>query len=77
MRERQSVWLLYEMGERVRALVTEFWVVNPQEQHEPLRRPQVRWSPLPEDHYKANFDAAFFEESGSAGVGVVYRDHTG
>ena len=24
-----------------------------------------------------NFDAAFFEESGSAGVGVVYRDHTG
>ncbi|KAK7836191.1 hypothetical protein CFP56_022865 [Quercus suber] len=24
-----------------------------------------------------NFDAAFFEKSGSAGVGVVYRDHTG
>ena len=54
-----------------------YWDVHPQEQREPIHHPQVRWSPLPEDCYKANFDAAFFERSGSAGVGVVYRDHIG
>ena len=51
--------------------------MHPQKQREPNRRPQVRWSPLPEDCYKANFDAAFFEGLGSARVGIVYRDHTG
>ena len=39
-----------------------------------MHRPQVRWSSPFGAHYKANFDAAFFEESRSAGVGVVVRD---
>ena len=30
-----------------------------------------------EQHYKGNFDAAFFDASGCAGIGVVFRDHTG
>jgi len=51
--------------------------VHPQEQREPNRCPQVRWSPPPKDCYKANFDAAFFEGLSSARVGVVYHDHTG
>ena len=29
-----------------------------------------------EQHYKGNFDAAFFDASGCAGIGVVFRDHT-
>ena len=37
----------------------------------------MRWSPLPEDCYKANFGVAFFEGLGSARVGIVYCDHTG
>ena len=72
-----TVWSLHEMGDKVRTLVAKFWELNPQEQREPMRRPQVRQSLPPEEHYKANFDAAFFEESGLASVGVVYRDHTG
>ena len=36
----------------------------------------VRWSPPPEDRFKINFDAAYFEDSGSAGIGVVCRDHS-
>ncbi|XP_075663116.1 uncharacterized protein LOC142632628 [Castanea sativa] len=77
VRECQPVWLLHEMEDRARTLVAELWDVIPQEQREPMRRPQVRQSPPPKYYYKANFDAAFFEESGSVGVGVVYRDHTG
>ena len=37
----------------------------------------MRWVLPPEASYKANFDAAVFEGSGSAGIGVVCRDHTG
>ena len=51
--------------------------MHKQECREPIRHPQMRWSRPPEASYKANFDAAFFEGSGSAGIGVVYRDHTG
>ena len=29
-----------------------------------------------EQHYKGNFDTAFFDASGCAGIGVVFRDHT-
>ena len=36
----------------------------------------MHWSPPPKDYYKANFDAAFSKELGSAAVGVVYRDHS-
>ena len=35
------------------------------------------WCPSPEQHYKGNFDAAFFYASGCAGIGVVFCDHTG
>ncbi|KAL4610409.1 hypothetical protein ACB092_08G047800 [Castanea dentata] len=67
MREHQSVWPLHELGDWARTLLVEFWEVHPQEQREPSCCPQVRWSPPP----------AFFEESGSAGVGVVVRDCSG
>ena len=77
LRERQSVWPLHELGERARDLVDEFWEVNPQVQSAPVRRSQVRWSPPPQDYYKVNFDATFFAETGSAGVGVVIRDCDG
>ncbi|XP_075669689.1 uncharacterized protein LOC142639381 [Castanea sativa] len=42
-----------------------------------MRHPLVCWSPPPNDHYKVNFGATFFEETGSTGVGVVVRDCTG
>ena len=35
------------------------------------------WSPPPDGSYKANFDAALFEELRCVGLGVVYRDHSG
>ena len=42
-----------------------------------ISRPRVRWSPPPADWYKANFDAAFSKESGSAAIRVVFRDQAG
>ncbi|XP_030924737.1 uncharacterized protein LOC115951725 [Quercus lobata] len=39
--------------------------------------PRVKWSPPAEGGYKANFDAAFFESSELAGIGVVVRDSSG
>ena len=38
---------------------------------------KTHWSPLPDGSYKANFNAAIFEDSNCAGIGVVYRDHSG
>lgn len=71
------MWPLHELGDRARGLVDEFWEVNPQMQSAPVRQSLVRWSPPSQDHYKVNFDATFFAETGSAGVGVVVRDCAG
>ena len=57
-------------------MVDEFWDVNPQEHGASIPHPVVRWSPPLEDCFKANFDAAYFEESDSTSIGVVYRDHS-
>ena len=58
-------------------MVREFWDANDQVQQRSVRRPQARWSPPPVGTYKANFDAALFEELHCAGLVVVYRDHSG
>ena len=58
-------------------MVREFWDANEQEQQGSVRHPQARWSPPPVGTYKANFDAAIFEELHCAGLGIVYRDHLG
>ena len=39
-------------------------------------RPQACWSPPLAGTYKANFNAAIFEELHCAGLGIVYRDHS-
>ena len=38
---------------------------------------QVHWTKPPRDFYKANFDAALFDSSNMAGIGVVIRDYNG
>ncbi|XP_030939570.1 uncharacterized protein LOC115964388 [Quercus lobata] len=44
----------------------------------PVRHaPRVKWLPPAEGGYKPNFDAAFFENSEVAGIGVVVRDSSG
>ena len=50
--------------------------MNSQERGASIPRPRVRWSPPPEDCFKVNFDAAYREESGFAGIGVVCRDNS-
>ena len=55
----------------------EFWSVNSQECGAPIPRHRVRWSPPPVDCFKVNFDAAFCEDSGLAGIGVVCQDNYG
>lgn len=40
-------------------------------------RPRIRWSPPPSNGYRANFDAAIFQDVGRAGIGVIIRDSQG
>ncbi|XP_050253654.1 uncharacterized protein LOC126699730 [Quercus robur] len=77
MREHQPSWQLHELGEHAKRMVDEFWNVNSKEHGASIPRPVVRWSPPPEDHFKINFDAAYFEDSGLASIGVACRDHSG
>lgn len=58
-------------------MVCEFWEANKQVQQGPVRRPHAHWSPPSYGSYRANFDAAVFEDWNCAGIGVVYRDHSG
>ena len=43
----------------------------------PTTRQHARWTPPPSDWYKANFDAAIFNDVGRAGLGVIIRDSQG
>lgn len=53
----------------------EFLDENKQPPRSAPQHDQVRWIPPSEQNYKGNFDAALFDDSGCAGVGVVFRDH--
>lgn len=77
LRERQPTWPLQEIGRRAKELVVEFFEVHQQTPNSVQRAPCVKWSPPAEGGYKANFDAAFFENSEMAGLGVVIRDSSG
>ena len=57
-------------------MVVEFLEANKHSSN-PGPRLAARWSPPPENCYKINFDAALFDQLGSAGIGVVVRDHRG
>ncbi|XP_050260068.1 uncharacterized protein LOC126705193 [Quercus robur] len=43
----------------------------------PSVRPRVRWLPPSLDWYKANIDAAIFQDDGRAGIGVIIHDSRG
>ena len=77
LRVRQSVWPLYEISDRAKALVVEFFDSNKQEVRPRYRCPTARWVPPGADWYKANYDVAIFDSLGYAGLGVVIRDSSG
>ena len=74
IRENQPSWPFHGIGNRAKAMVLEFFDAHAQVPGSTPQFPQVRWSPPPMGFYKANFDAALFEESNFAGIGVVIRD---
>ena len=43
----------------------------------PPQTPQQQWHPPDSQNYKANFDAAVFKATNSAGIGVIIRDCEG
>ncbi|KAL0014213.1 hypothetical protein SO802_001282 [Lithocarpus litseifolius] len=43
----------------------------------PSARTVARWSPPTDGWYKANFDAATFQEEGRAGIGIIWRNSNG
>ena len=61
----------------LRSLLRSFFYANSQPYRHVSRPNGVCSCPLPEQHYKGNFDAAFFDDSGCARIGVVFRDHKG
>ena len=77
VRERQPSWHLHEIGEQALALVHEFWEVHKQEARTSVQQTPVRWSPPPDTCFKCNFDAALFDGSEYAAIGVVFRDSSG
>ena len=65
------------LGSRAKELVGEFFYANSQPSRHVSWPNGVRWCPLPEQHYKGNFDATFFDDLGCAEIKVVFRDHKG
>ena len=77
IREGQQTWSLSELERHAKELVLEFLEVVKQPARIAIPRAQVCWSLPSEPNYKGNFDAAFFNASGCASIGVVFRDHMG
>ena len=62
---------------RAKNLVLEYFEIH---KHPPKTQriaARTHWLPPPEGLYKANFDVAFFGNSGTTGIGVVVRDSKG
>ena len=77
LREHQPTWPLQELHRRAKELVVEFFEIHQRPPNPVHHAPRVKWSPLAEGGYKANFDAAFFDNSELAGIGVVVWDSSG
>lgn len=77
LREKQPSWSLHELGSQAKDYVMEYLNANHQSSPVASRCVQVQWSPPSELTYKGNFDAAFFDASRCAGIGVVFCDFQG
>ncbi|KAK7835049.1 hypothetical protein CFP56_023879 [Quercus suber] len=77
LRERQNTKSLQELGSRAKELIGEYFEANSQPSQHVPRPASVCWCPPLEQHYKGNFDAAFFDALGCAGIGMAFRDHKG
>ena len=77
LRENQPTWPLKEVGERAIVLVWEFFDVCKSDAGLSVLAARVRWSHPPEGIYMVNFDAAMFEDSSCAAIGVAIRDSDG
>ena len=58
-------------------MVTEYFEIRKQPPKIQRRVVSTRWLPPSKGVFKANFDAAFFGNSGMAGIGVVVCDCEG
>ena len=77
LRENQPTWPLKEVGERAIGLVREFFEACKSEAVPRVPAIPVRWFRPPDGLYKVDFDAALFENSRCAGIGVAIRDSNG
>ena len=77
IREKQSSWPLHEVSMRAKNLVLEYFKIHKHPPKIQRRATLTRQLPPPVGFYKANFDAAYFGNSGIAGIGVVVRDCEG
>ena len=77
LRENQPTWPLKEVGERAIGLVREFFEACKSEAVPRVPAIPMCWFRPPDGLYKVNFDAALFENSGCASIGVAIRDSNG
>ena len=77
LREKQPSWPLHEVSLRAKNLVSEYFEIHKHPPKIQRRAIPTRWLPAPEGLYKANFDAAYFGNSGMASIGVVVCDIEG
>ena len=66
-----------EIGDQARALVQEYFDACQSASGLSVPVAPVHWTRPPDGLYKLNFDAALFEGSGYAGIGVAIRDSRG
>ena len=77
IREKQPSWPLHEVSMRAKNLVLVYFEIHKHPPETQRRAALTHWLPPPAGFYKANFDAAYFGNSGIAGIGVVVRDCEG
>ena len=71
------MWPFHEISCKAKELVVEFLDIHKQPPSPMICAPHVKWSPPPVGMDKANFDAALFDNSDMARLGVVVRDCSG
>lgn len=77
IRVQQPSWPLHGISSRAKDVVVEFFDIHKQPPRSAVQTSLVRWTKPPVDFYKANFEAALFNNCNVASLGVVIRDCNG
>lgn len=69
--------MINEVSQHAKELVLEFFDIHKKPPQVSMQSDPIRWSPPQDGLFKANFDIAFFDIIGIAGIRVVICDFNG